>query len=478
MLIHQGIKHMNKNRLLLLGLIIIFLGGCTLIPKYHRPAAPIPAEWPSGPAYQDIQAAPGAPTAAETGWREFFADDRLQRIIATALNNNLDLRAAALNVERARAVYGIRRVELLPTAEATGSWFKARVPADISGSEVQPTLEQFNVNLGITSWEIDFFGRIRSLKDRALEEYLATEQARRSTQIVLVSEVAGAYLILAADRDRLKLAQSTLETQQAAYNLIRRRHEVGLAPILDLRQEETRVDAARVDVARYTRLVAEDENALNFLVGSPVSSELLPDDLSGVSPYQEISPGLSSEVLLRRPDILQAENLLKAANANIGAARAAFFPRISLTAAFGTASGQLSALFKPGQDAWTFAPEIVMPIFDARTWWALRATKVDGELAVAQYEKSIQVAFREVADALALRGTVAEQLAAQQSLVNASAESYRLSNLRYDKGIDNFVGVLVAQRSLYEAQQGLITIHLARLANQVRLYAVLGGGGD
>ena len=336
-----------------------------------------------------------------------------------------------MNVERARAIYGIRRVELLPTVNAAGSYYKARIPVDISGNEETPTLEQFEVNLGITSWEIDFFGRIRSLKDKALEEYLATEQARRSVQILLVSEVAGAYLVLASDRERLKLAESTLETQEAAYNLIRRRHEVGLAGELDLRQAQTRVDAARVDTARYTRLVAQDENALNLLVGSPVSSELLPDDLSSVSPHPEISPGISSEVLLRRPDILQAENLLKAANANIGAARAAFFPRISLTAVFGTASGDLSRLFRPGQDAWTFTPQIVMPIFDARTWWALKATKVDGEIAVAQYQKSIQTAFKEVADALAMLGTVDDQLAAQESLVNASAESYRLSNARY-----------------------------------------------
>ena len=469
---------MNKHRFLLLGLIVTLLGGCTLAPKYSRPAAPVPADWPSGPAYQGIQAAPGAPTAAETGWREFFADERLQKIIETALTNNLDLRAAALNAERARAVYGIRRVELLPTVDAAGSYYKARIPVDISGSEKSPTVEQYDVNLGITSWEIDFFGRIRSLKDKALEEYLATEQARRSVQILLVSEVANAYLALAADREGLELSQSTLESQQAGYDLIRRRYEVGVAGELDLRQEQTRVDAARVDVALFTRLVAQDENALNLLVGSPVPNELLPADLSSVGPHQEISPGLSSEVLLRRPDILQAENLLKAANANIGAARAAFFPRISLTAVFGTASGDLSRLFRPGQDAWTFTPQIVMPIFDARTWWALKATKVDGALALTQYQKSIQTAFREVADALATRGTVDEQLAAQQSLVDASSETYRLSNARYTKGIDNFLGVLVAQRSLYAAQLRLINIRLTRLANQVRLYAVLGGGGD
>ncbi|HQN17891.1 MAG TPA: TolC family protein, partial [Syntrophobacteraceae bacterium] len=233
-----------------------------------------------------------------------------------------------------------------------------------------------------------------------------------------------------------------------------------------------------VDIARYSRQVAQDENALNLLTGLPVSNELLPNDLSSVEPPREISPGLSSEVLLYRPDILQAENLLKAANANIGAARAAFFPRITLTAAFGTASGDLSRLFRPGQDAWTFAPQIVMPIFDARTWWALKATKVDREIAVTQYEKSIQAAFREVADALAMRGTVDDQLAAQQSLVDASSEAYRLSNARYIKGIDSFLVVLDSQRSLYEAQQGLITVNLARLANQVKLYAVLGGGSD
>jgi outer membrane protein, multidrug efflux system len=476
--IHQGVKDMNRNRFLLLGVIAIVLSGCTMIPKYSRPAAPIPADWPSGPAYEDSLALPGAPTAAETHWWEFFTDQRLQRIIETALNNNLDLRTAALNVERARAVYGIRRVELLPTVSGTGSWYKARIPVDISGNEALPTLEQYSVNLGITSWEIDFFGRIRSLKAKALEEYFASEEARRSVQILLVSEVAGAYLILASDRESLKLAQSTLETQEAAYNLIRRRHEVGLASELDLRQVQTRVDAARVDTARYTRLVAQGENALNLLVGSPVSSELLPDDLSSVRPPQEIAPGLSSEVLLRRPDILQAENLLKAANANIGVARAAFFPTISLTAVFGTASGDLSRLFKPGQDAWTFTPQLVMPIFDARTWWALKATKVDGEIAVAQYQKSIQTAFREVADVLATKGTVDDQLEAQQSLVNASAETYRLSNARYLKGIDNFLVVLDSQRTFYEAQQGLITIHLARVANQVRLYAVLGGGSD
>jgi len=307
---------------------------------------------------------------------------------------------------------------------------------------------------------------------------LATEEARRSAQILLVSEVANAYLTLAADRETLQLAQSTLETQQAAYDLIRRRYEHGMATELDLRQAQTRVDAARVDIARYTQLVAQDENALNLLVSVPVPNDLLPEALSNVTPPKEISPGTSSEVLLHRPDILYAEHLLKASNANIGAARAALFPRIRLTTAMGTASDELSGLFKAGRDTWNYSSQIVLPIFDARTWSALKTTKVEREIALAQYEKAIQAAFREVADALAQRGTVGDQMEAQQSLVNATAETYRLANLRYTKGIDSYLGVLDAQRSLYASQTGLIAIRLANLAYQVRLYAVLGGGRE
>ena len=468
-----------KQRLFLLVGIAAFLTGCTLIPKYNKPEAPVPSSWPSGPAYKEAQTAPGAPPANDLKWREFFTDEGLQKIIETALNNNRDLRVASLNVERARALYRIQRAEILPTVNAVGSGGKERVPADLSSTGRSYTAEQYSANLGIFSWEIDFFGRIRSLEKRALEEYFATEEARRSAQILLVSEVANAYLTLAADREALKLAQSTLETQQAAYDLIRRRYEKGIATALDLHQAQTQVDAARVDIARYTHRVAQDENALNLLVGSPVPRDLLPEALSNVTPPKEISPpGMSSEVLLHRPDILYAEHLLKASNANIGAARAAFFPRISLTTAIGTASAELSGLFKAGSDTWNYSAQIVLPIFDARTWSALTVTKVDREIALAQYEKAIQAAFREVADALAVEGTVEDQLAAQQSLVNAVAETYRLSDLRYIKGVDSYLGVLDAQRSLRVAEQVLIALRLARIANQVRLYAVLGGGRD
>jgi multidrug efflux system outer membrane protein len=427
-------------------------------------------------AYNETKSAASAPAVPALPWREFITDERLQKIIETAMNNNRDLRVAALNVERARALYGIQRAELLPSVNVAGIWDKEHVPADISTTGSAVTSEQYGVNLGITSWEIDFFGRIRSLKDQALEEYLSTEDARRSAQISLVSAVAQAYLTLAADKENLKLVTSTLETQEASYKLIRKRYDVGIASELDLRQAQSQVDAARVNVARYTQLAAQDENALNLLAGSSLPSTLLPMELDSINPPKDISPGLSSELLLRRPDILAAEHQLKAANANIGAARAAFFPRISLTTFIGTASADLSGLFKSGQGTWGFTPQVVMPIFDARIWSAYDVTKAEKEISVAQYEKVIQTSFREVADALAVRGTVEQQIAAQQSLVDAVAETYRLSNMRYTKGIDSYLSVLDAQRSLYGAQQGLIALHLARLVNRVVLYMALGGG--
>jgi multidrug efflux system outer membrane protein len=467
---------MNRKILLLPIVIVFFLCGCTMAPKYERPDAPVPAQWPAGAAYKETKSAASAPIASELPWREFFTDERLQKIIGIALDNNRDLRVAALNVEKARALYGIQRASLLPSVNATGMMNKQLVPADLSTTGNAMTAEQYSVNLGITSWEIDFFGRIRSLKDQALEEYLASEDARRSAQISLVSAVAQAYLTLAADRENLKLVTSTLEAQETSYKLIQKRYDVGISSELDLLRAQSQVDTAKGDVARYTQLVALDENALNLLAGSPLPQELLTSDLGSVNPPKEISPGLSSELLLRRPDVLAAEHQLKADNANIGAARAAFFPRISLTTAIGTASADLSGLFKAGQGTWLFAPQIVMPIFDARTWSAYDVTKVEKEISVAQYEKVIQTAFREVADALAVRGTVNQQIAAQQSLVDAVAETYRLSNARYTKGIDSYLSVLDAQRSLYGAQQVLIVLRLARIVNTVTLYKVLGGG--
>ncbi len=468
----------SRTLFFLLSGVALILAGCNFAPRYTRPEAPVPAEWPGGPAYQNAPVAAGAPLATELGWQEFFTDERLQQLIATALQNNRDLRLAALNVQRARALYGIQRAELLPAVSATAAASKQRIPADLSGIGAAVTAEQYSVNLGIFAWELDFFGRLRNLTARALEEYLATEQARRSAQILLVSSVANAYLVLAADREALAVAQTTLTTQQGAYDLVKHLFDRGAAPELDVYRAQTQVDAARGDIARFTQIVAQDENALNLLLGVPAPAELLPPGLSDVTPPSEISAGLSSEVLLLRPDVLQAESLLRAAHADIGAARAAFFPRISLTAALGTASDELSGLFSSGSEAWNYGAAAAMPIFDARVWSGLEATKVQREIAVAQYERAIQGAFREVADALAATGTVDQQVAAQESLVYALAETYRLSQARYDKGIDSYLSVLDAQRSLYSAQQGLVSLRLAKRASQVTLYAVLGGGSD
>ncbi|NOY68957.1 MAG: efflux transporter outer membrane subunit [Deltaproteobacteria bacterium] len=466
-----------RTKLFLIIFMLFCLTGCsTLAPDYSRPAAPIPDTWPKGEAYEIAPAVHGAVKIPELSRQSFFVDEQLQKIIEMALENNRDLRLAALNVERARALYGIQRAELFPAVDATGAGSKQRLP-DVYGFGQALTLKQYSVNLGISSWEIDFFGRIRSLKDQALEEYLATNEARRSAQISLVAEVAREYLTLGADRKNLKLARSTLETRQTAYDLIKRRYEVGVATELDLRQAQIPVDSARGDMARFTQMVAQDQNALNLLAGSAVPEELLPTDLTSIHPPKEIFLSLSSAALLNRPDIMAAEHRLKGAYAFIGAARAAFFPRISLTTSVGTASAELSGLFSSKGNSWNFAPQIDIPIFDARTWAAYRVSKAQRKIALAQYEKAIQTAFREVADALAVQGAVDKQLSAQQSLTNAVAETYRLSDKRYTKGIDSYLGVLDAQRSLYAAQQGLISLRLAKLANQVRLYAVLGGGG-
>ncbi|MFA7346651.1 MAG: AdeC/AdeK/OprM family multidrug efflux complex outer membrane factor [Desulfurivibrionaceae bacterium] len=460
--------------------VLLCLGGCTMAPGYARPEPPVPAGWPSGPAYHEQRCNQSDPEVADLPWQTFFVDEQLQKLITLALANNRDLRIAALNIERSRAQYRIQRAELLPRIDATGAGSKQRIPETLSSTDQAETVKQYSAGLGVSAYELDLFGRVQSLKDQALEQYLATEQARRTVQISLVAEVATNYLNLAADRERLHLAQETLTAQQATHQLIKRRFEVGAASELDLRQVQTRLDAARVDVARYTTLVAQDENALNLVVGATVPAELLPRALSeNLAGVQDIAPGMPSEVLLRRPDVLAAENQLKEFNANIGAARAAFFPRITLVGSAGVGSDELSGLFTSGSGAWAFAPKIVLPIFDAGSRWAgLKVAEADRDIAVARYEKAIQTAFREVADALAQRGTIDEQLAAQQSLTDATAASHRLSQARYEKGVDSYLAVLDSQRSLYGAQQGLIATRLTRLLNLVTLYKVLGGGGE
>lgn len=457
--------------------VTTLISGCTLAPGYTRPEAPVPASWPAGPAYKAEAVKPDQKLLAEVPWRDFFVEPRLQKTIELALANNRDLRVAVLNIDKTRALYQIQRADLLPQIDGTAGATIQRLPADLSGTGQARISRQYNVGLGVSSYELDLFGRVRSLKDQALEQYLATEQARRAVQISLVAETANAWLSLGADRERLKLAQETLRSQQESFQLIQHRFDAGASSQLDLRQAQTRVEAARVDSALFTAQLAQSQNALQLLVGAPVPAELLPNELGTVTALQELPVGLPSDVLLARPDILAAEHRLMGANANIGAARAAFFPRIGLSAGFGTASAKLTDLFQPGSLAWNFVPQISVPLFDAGKNLAnLDVSKADRDIALAQYEKAIQTAFREVADTLASRGTLGDQLTAQQSLSEATADSHRLSEARYNNGVDSYLTVLDSQRSTYSAQQGLISVRLAHLANQVTLYKVLGGG--
>ena len=457
--------------------MMFLLTGCTMAPSYTRPDAPVATDWPAGPAYTTKTTQADQKPVAEIPWRDFFVEPRLQKVIELALANNRDLRVAALTIDKTRAQYQIQRADLLPQIDATAGAAIQRLPADLSASGQARINRQYSVGLGVSSYELDLFGRVRSLKDQALEQYLATEQAQRAVQISLVAEVANVWLVLAADRERLKLAQDTLKSQQESLQLIQHRFDAGASSQLDLRQAQTRVEAARVDSALYTAQLAQTENALTLLVGTPVPAELLPSELSSVAALQPLPAGLPSEVLLQRPDILAAEHRLKSANANIGAARANFFPRIGLSASFGTASASLNDLFQPGSTAWSFMPQASVPLFDTGANLArLDVSTAERDIAVAQYEKTIQIAFREVADSLASNGTLAEQLAAQQALTEATADSYRLSEARYSKGVDSYLTVLDSQRSTYSAQQGLISVRLAKLANEVTLYKVLGGG--
>lgn len=457
-------------RTLTLALVAALAGGCSLIPDYLRPAAPVPEVFPNAP-----QAAAEAPAADTIAWRDHFTDAHLREVIALALANNRDLRVAALNIEKARAQYGVQRADLYPAIGASGGQTAQRLRDDSGDGNVSRT---YSATIGFSAYELDFFGRIRSLNAQALELYLGTEEARRSAQISLVAEVANAWLTLAADRERLALAQRTLETRQKSLDLTQRSFDAGAVSALDLRQAETLLQGARADAARYRSVVAQDEHALALLAGASVPTEWLPSQLpDSVAAIAELAAGVPSETLARRPDILQAERSLRAANANIGAARAAFFPRITLTAAAGTASTSLGDLFGSGSGTWSFVPQIRVPIFEAgRLQASLDVAEVQRDIQVAQYEKAIQSAFREVADVLAERATLTDQLDARRRLVDASAASFTLSDARYRGGVDSYLGLLDAQRALYVAEQDLIGVRVAEAANRVTLYKVLGGG--
>ncbi len=446
------------------------VAGCTLAPRYERPAAPAAADWVNQPL--------AGPTAADLGWREFFGDPRLQRLVELALANNRDLRIALLKVDQTRAQYRIERAALLPGIDATGSGSRQRTPADLLGTGQATVSSQYGVSVGVTSYELDLFGRVRSLKARALETYLATAEARRSVHLSLVAEVATQYLIERDQAELLDVARRTLAAVQANYELLRRRHEVGSASEIDLRSAEAQVQTARANVALFERQRAQAENALALLLGQPLPADLPPAlPLNAPGLLADIPPGLSADLLLRRPDLLQAEHELKAASANIGAARAAFFPKITLTGSAGTASPELSGLFTAGSDAWSFVPQVTLPIFaGGRNLANLQVAQLSRRIEIAQYEKAVQTAFREVADALVARGTYEEQLAAHEALVQAQQRRFQLADARYRQGVDSYLAVLTAQEDLYDAQQNAVQSRFARWANRITLYKALGGG--
>ncbi len=458
------------------------LAGCIdMAPRHHRPALPTPAVFPSGPAY----APQGGEVQPVVGWRDFFADQRLETIIDQALVNNRDLRAAVANIAAARAQYQVQRASLFPHLNASAGATIGQEPASVVTGVATPgqgevDIHQYSIGAGVSAYELDLFGKLRNLSRAAQEQYFATREARDAAQIALVGEVAAAYLTVASDRSLLQIAQDTVASGTRTLDLTQARHTIGVASGLDVAQAQTIVEQARFDVQRLTTQVAQDRNALNLLVGAPVADDLLPAALGApVAVLSRLPAGLTSSVLLQRPDVLQAEDQLKAGEADIGAARAAFFPSITLTGSGGLISNALSNLFKGAAATWSFVPALSQPIFDAgANRGALAYAKAQRDIAIDNYEKSIQTAFREVADALAQRGTIEGEIAAQQRLVAANQTSFRLANARYAQGADTFLNALVAQRAYYAAQQSLVATRQTEAANLIALYTALGGGLD
>ena len=471
---------------------VAMLTGCTLDPHYERPAAPVAVAYPKGEAYESTSAAAAStaasgtasgaatpattttapPLAADLAWRSFFRDERLQRLIEIALDNNRDLRVAALNVAEYEAQYRITRAALAPSISASGSLTRERTSGVTSSSS--------DVSVGTTSWEIDFFGRLRSLERQALENYLATDASRQSTQISLIATVATDYLTLLSDERLLQITEDTVKADQSTYDVTKRIQELGNSSMLDVQQAQNSLASAKASLASYRRAVAQDRNNLVAVLGAPIPDDLPPArEFDDESMFADIGAGVPSLLLTRRPDIVQAEHALKAANANIGAARAAFFPKIELTASAGTSSSTLSSLFKAGTGAWAFAPSVSVPIFDYGSNKAsLDVAKIEKQIEVADYESAIQTAFKEVANALTARATYVDQVAADRDYVTSSQRYYTLAQARYKAGTDSFLTFLDAQRTLYTAQQQLASDSLSRQANLVTLYKVLGGGWE
>ncbi|WP_305798468.1 efflux transporter outer membrane subunit [Uliginosibacterium sp. TH139] len=472
------LNHAPRVLPLLLGLS---LAACVnLAPQYERPAAPVPASL--GGAAVSGSAALTASEVVDSDWQAVIVDARLRAVIRLALEQNRDLRVALANVDKARATYRVQRADQLPGLNGTASASREHTSKTASSSGQAATSSSFKAQLGISSFELDLFGRVQNLSEAALQTYLGLEETRRATRLSLVAEVATAWLTLAADQQQLALAQATLASRERSLSLMQQAKALGGESGPNLASARASREAARASVASYASSVGQDRTALELLVGTRLGEELLPpagtgEEAERAAQLLSVPAELSSEVLLRRPDVLAAEHTLRADNANIGAARAAFFPSISLTAAGGSSSRALGDLFSSGSGAWSFAPAISLPIFDAGANRAtLDARKAQQAADIASYEKAIQTAFAEVADALTVRSHVAEQLDAQREYVAASQQALDFATELYRQGSGSYLDVLVAQRALFTAQQSLISLRLAEQSNRITLFKVLGGG--
>lgn len=449
----------------------LLLCACTMAPKYERPGMPVPTEYHKGAGLY-------GPAAQEIGWREFFTDPGMRMLIETALANNRDLRVAMLNIEKVRGQYRIQRADLLPTIAASGEYSVTNTPAEFTPRLERAIVRQYTASLGFSAFELDLFGRIRSLTDQALETYYSVEEDAKTARISLVAEVAAMYLQRTADRELLDITRATYKNRKGQYELVRNKFNSGVASQLEVSQAQSIMEEARSNVARYETRVGQDENYLALLLGAPLPKDL-PEvrSLSKVNMLADIPEGLPSSLLERRPDIRASEHLLKAANANIGAARANFFPTIALTGAFGTMSSDNAKLFQGSAEFWNFLPQVSLPIFDTgRNIARLDVSESEKRIAVATYEKTIQNAFREVMDCLVQRANIGDQMDAETALLKATTTAFNLASARYDVGVDSYLNVLDAQRSLYSAQQSYISTKLLRETNAIQLYKALGGG--
>ncbi len=467
---------MKARRAALAGLVLALISGCSLQPVYERPAAPVANAFPSGAAYKSAQGGTTLP-AGDIGWRDFLRDARLQRLVEITLANNRDLRVAVLNVEQVRAQYRIQRAALYPQVGGFADASRTRTAAGISSSGTAVTAQTFEVGVQ-ASWEIDFFGRLRSLSDAALQQYFASAYARQAAEILLVSQVADQYLTLLAFDEQMQVTQRTTATAKASYDIVKLQFDTGTGTELAVQQARTVVELANANYAAQVRGRAQAENGLVLLIGQPLPADLPQAVRLDVQQIlADVPEGLPSDLLTRRPDILQAQALLLSENANIGAARAAFFPTISLTGTLGTGSAALSGLFGAGSSFWSIIPSLTVPIFNAGQLKAeLDVAKIQKDIGIAQYEKAIQTAFSEVANGLAARGTFDDQVAATERYTAAQQRAFDLSTFRYRNGVDSYLTVLTAQTGLYDAQLTLVSTRLQRLTNLVDLYRALGGG--